>query len=261
MLAVQLGACSKETEKKENTKEDEINAPRGRYMETVVSAPEGKHMAMEMLEDGTLRAVTTTGIFDSTDKGKTWNPWEKMAPELKEDFKTAVNETYGFEYDKILIAAVSGTGTVFYGVSEPEKNIYKMIAPDGTCREVQLEIVEVKEETGEGQGSVAFAGGNGNDMIKGAVFAGNGDLVYADIRNIYQVDTGSLSLKHKYTPMAEDSQANSNSTETESGAGTQIPGSFDYVVAGEKLFVIMEDYQFTEEGVPEVSNVEVEGYR
>lgn len=232
LIAVSLGACSQVTEKKKNGKEEEINASKGRYMETAVTIPEGGFTAIGMLEDGTLRVVTTTGIYDSKDKGSTWDPWEKMPLELKEDFTTAIEEEYGYEYDKINLAAVARNGNVFYGV-KGSKIVYKMIAPDGSVRELKLEAVPEAE-----QASGMLFEGNGSSMLIEAMFAGNGDLVCSDGRIIYQIDTGSLTVKHKYEPIE----------------------TFRFSVTGEKLFVMIEDQQVQEDGNVVVSDMEVTAY-
>lgn len=249
VLILSLCACGKDAQSSQipddiNNISDEINASKGRYMETAVSAPGGEHMAMGLLEDGTLRMVTTTGIFDSKDDGLTWNPWEHMTPELSADFSTAHNETYDFEYDKIVLAAVSPGGNIFYGVHEAENTVYKILAFDGISRELHISLTQAPED--ESSSSSVTSGGK--NRLREAAFAPNGDLLCTDYRQIYQIDTETLTVKHQYDPLAFDGQIPENAPAAGEPQDDFVSGGFRFVVAGQKLFAILEEYEFQPDG-------------
>lgn len=164
-----LQGCGKNTEEKSSSQE----TSKGRYVEQQVSFENGYLLAMTQLKDGKIRIITETGIYDSGDEGKTWNPWESMPKELKEDFeKSAVTN-----------AEVSRTGSILWESGE----IYKLMTPDGNIR--QLEQNLMGDETGDL-----------DIRLWGVFFTDSGDILLAGdrLQKIYYLDGESLSVKHVY---------------------------------------------------------------
>lgn len=233
----------------------ENRGSRGRFVEKFVTSPEGEIIEMGVLYDGSLRAFTSTGIYDSADQGVTWVPWEDQPDELAEGFDVSYREP-GETGLRIGSAAIAEDGGVFYESSWIKDEImHKYVSPDGAVYTFEWEFSENQEQD-TGQSSFNSVFSDKKNKVYQASFAQNGDLLCADQRNIYQIDTETLKLKHTYEVVTE-----------ESGGYT---GGLTYCMAGNELFVINElpsslGNQSTENGerdiIVEFSEVEVNVYQ
>jgi len=100
-VLIVLTACSGKDSKGSDAKENE----KGRYIETEYALPDqvGNVNAIGKLEDGTLRLVSDTGVYDSADGGASWEP-------AMNGFKPAVERENG---SYLMDAAVDAGGRLF----------------------------------------------------------------------------------------------------------------------------------------------------
>lgn len=231
-LAASLAACGeKEQQAEKKGSAQNSNAPKGRYVEQEIkfddtdifrlSSQTGEEgitqddMILEMkgLDNGNLRIAARTGIFDSADKGKTWEPWQEMPQEMKEDLSVE----YGIEF-----LAISGDGKIFYA-TKGEQSAYKLVQADGSIQTVSPELPA--ENTDE-SGLMRY--------VENADYTDSGDIIYRSNENICQLDGVTLKLKHTYN--------------NEAPQGEEIMDDTSYVCTGDSLFMILREMNILDDG-------------
>lgn len=243
-LAASLAACGeKEQQAEKKGSAQNSNAPKGRYVEQEIkfddtdifrlSSQTGEEgitqddMILEMkgLDNGNLRIAARTGIFDSADKGKTWEPWQEMPQEMKEDLSVE----YGIEF-----LAISGDGKIFYA-TKGEQSAYKLVQADGSIQTVSPELPA--ENTDE-SGLMRY--------VENADYTDSGDIIYRSNENICQLDGETLKLKHTYSKEAPQ--------------GEEIMDDTSYVCTGDSLFMILREMNILDDGNLEFVNTKVTEY-
>lgn len=195
---------------------------KGRLVEHILDAPKGEMLDIQVLKNGSLRAFTSTGIYDSGDQGDSWKSWDAQPEELADGFDTSYRED-GDTSLRIEAAAIGGDGSLFY-VALREGEEYKVIRPDGSEQILSLDMLKAEPEQ-EGQMSVSSQ----DSLIHNAAFTESGDLLCTDYNSIYQIDTSSLTVRHTYEAGL-------------TGYGG-VTGGFQFCTSGDKLYVIVQEYQ------------------
>lgn len=177
LLTFSFTACEKSSEGKKNSSGQ--GGSRGRYVEQQVLFDKGAIITFNELEDGRIRLLADTGIYDSEDQGESWEKWKDMPQELRTDIESVY----------VNIAVISREGGIFYSVGGE----YKLMMPDGRIKPVHLET---------------FMEGYDKEVLQiwQAEFTGAGDLLCKGQNKIYQLDAESLAVKHVYGEEAQDTE-------------------------------------------------------
>ncbi len=230
MICLSFTACGKDGGEnkdlngtKEASAEDgEGSGSRGRLVEHIQDGPKGELLDIQVVKDGNLRAFTSTGIYDSPDRGDSWKPWDAQPKELSDGFETSLRED-GDTGLRISAAAIGSDGSLFYAALRDEAE-YKVIRPDGSEQILNLELPAAEPDQ---RGMTALS--SFGSRIYAAAFAENGDLFCTDNLNIYQIDADSLTVKHTYEVELTDYEG--------------MTGGFEFCTSGDKLYVIVQEYQ------------------
>lgn len=193
-----LGACQKDIEKGERKASgtdtenlSEVSASKGRFMESDVEFSYGEIYEQQALEDGRLRILCSTGVYDSADQGKTWKAWENQPEEFLNDLK--------LEY-AVSGLAMARDGGFFYCLYEKEEVSYKYVDKEGSLKDLSMGQYLVEQDTKEQPGQSNFSGME-KGRIHGMGFSLAGELLAADENGyIYQIDCIADTLVHKYKP-------------------------------------------------------------
>ncbi|MDO4275925.1 MAG: extracellular solute-binding protein [Eubacteriales bacterium] len=170
-------ACEKGREVQEDNSGQ--GGAKGRYVEKQVPFDKGGILSFRGLEDGKIRLLSDTGIFDSSDQGESWEEWKSTPQEMRSDIESGMVNS----------AVISGKGSVFYSAGQT----YKLMMPDGNIKPVLLE--EFLQGSDKEQG-----------MIWGGEFTDSGDFLCMGREKIYQLDIQSMEVKHIYGEESQDSE-------------------------------------------------------
>lgn len=226
MMCLSFTSCGKgSTENKDAEGKQELSAgggSKGRLVEHILEAPKGEMLDIQVLKDGNLRAFTSTGIYDSEDQGDSWKSWDAQPEELAAGFETSYREE-GDTSLRIETAAIGSDGSVFYAALRDGEE-YKIIRPDGSEHFLSLDVLKEEPEQ-EAQLAVSSS----DSLLHNAAFTESGDLLCTDYNSIYQIDTSSLTVRHTYEVGL-------------TGYGG-VTGGFQFCTSGDKLYVIVQEYQ------------------
>lgn len=152
---VLLGACGKDDdniEKGSSTSDSKTIQAKGRYLEEEVSLPDqaGSIMAIKRMENGVLRLVTDSGIYDSEDNGDTWSKTELGAQLFAEPYSVG-SADIDSKGNVILVVYRFGEGMEDY-TSE-----YHYLDKDGEDRvlDIELDPMDYGDMSNGGEGEEA----------------------------------------------------------------------------------------------------------
>lgn len=218
LLTITITGCGNAGSDEKNTSEE--SGSRGRYIEQRVSFDKGGIITLNELEDGKIRVLANTGIYDSSDQGESWKAWESLPEEMRTDMTS--------EY--ISSAVISRKGSIFYSVGEK----YKLMMPDGSMKPVSPESFMEKQDKEMPQ-------------IWQVDFTESGDLLCMAQSKIYQLDTGALTVKHVYGEAAQEESQN-------------IIAERSFCAAGDRLYVVNSVTDIQEDGIPEIADINIEAF-
>lgn len=220
LLTITITGCGDDGGGKKTAKEQ--SGSRGRYVEQRVSFDKGGIITLNELEDGKIRVLANTGVYDSSDQGESWTEWEGIPEEMRSDM------TNGY----LNSAVISRKGSIFYSIGEA----YKLIMPDGSMKPVLLE---------------SFMEGQDKEVLQiwQVDFTESGDLLCMGQSKIYQLDSESLSVKHIYGEAAQDESQNIESIANRTFCAT-----------GDRLYVVNSIEDVAQDGTSKLGSVNVEGF-
>lgn len=207
---------------KTETGNNAAEGAKGRYVEQAVSETDGFIMAMQLLEDGSVRIVTDHGVSDSKDQGKTWEAWTGIPSEMKADME---GESHLGQ------AAISPAGEILYQTSDDlSSGSAKFVKSDGSVQQVALK------------------GDSGKEFpIEAIQFAPSGDILCMSKGRVHQLDAKTLTVKHIYgeeaAPSAEGIAAQPN-----------------FIAVGEKLYMMESDMEIAGDGSVKTTDVNITIY-
>lgn len=237
VLAASLVSCSRDnvdTKQSDSAEEitgqvaGQIEGSMGRYVEQDLTFPEGEVYFYNILSDGTIRMMCSSGIYDSMDQGESWALWNGQPEELKKLLGEEVNMG-NFKRKAINRAAIGSDGSIFYcRLKGAEKYSYYYMDKDGSIREVK-----VTQEDGETPIELFYM-----------ELYGSGDLIaYDDMGRVLRIDCSNGQIKHTFL------EAEGETSEIVSP-----------VVVGDRLFLFHMIQNYEEDGTMNIKNISVDTY-
>lgn len=233
VLAASLVSCSKDNkDAKQSDSAEEITGKMegsmGRYVEQDLTFPEGEVYFYNILSDGTIRMICSSGIYDSMDQGESWAFWSEQPEELKKLLGEEVN-LGNFKGKAINRAAIGSDGSIFYcRLKEANEFTYYYVDKDGSTREVN-----VTEEDGE----------TPIELYNMELYE-SGDLIACDDKGrVLRIDSSNGEIKHTFLE-----------------AEGEIPEIVSTVVVGNKLFLFHMIQNYEADGMMSIQNISVDTY-